>query len=164
MKPPELLPLDAFGGSWSDYETALYRIFLNEIARGSLQFRGMPVRCRRIPETRGRWAAFWHLVQEGRVEEERIPDLRRCERIGWVRWIIENDGAHPGIEAWENSRGTEVNALLWYREEYLVVMAQRRDYWLLKTAYCTDRSGRKRQLRRERDAFRQAAREREQKN
>ena len=164
MTPPELLPLDAFGGSWSDYEDALYRIFSREIARGCLRFRGTAVRCRRIPETRGRWAAFWHLIQQGSVEDDRIPDLRRCERIRWVRWMIENDGGHPDIDAWENLRGTEVNALLWYREEYLVVMARRKDYWLLKTAYCTDRSGRIRQLRRERDAFRQAAREREQKN
>ncbi len=59
-------------------------------------------------------------------------------------------------------RGTEVNTLLWYREEYLVVLAQRRnmeqgrDYWLLKTAYCTEKSGRIRQLQRERDAFHRA--------
>ena len=54
------------------------------------------------------------------------------------------------------TRGTEVNTLLWFREEYLVVLAQRQGYWLLRTAYCTDKSGRIKQLRKERDAFRQA--------
>jgi len=91
------------------------------------------------------------------VEDDRTPDLRRCERIRWVRWMIENGVAHPEIHEWQNTRGTEVNTLLWYREEYLVVLAQRRDYWLLKTAYSTDQSGRIRQLRRERDAFHRAA-------
>lgn len=112
--------------------------------------------CRRHPEAAGRWASFWHLVQEGRVEDDRTPDLRRCERIRWVRWVIENAATHAEIDEWQNTRGTEVNTLLWFREEYLVVLAQRQGYWLLRTAYCTEKSGRIRQLRKERDAFHRA--------
>lgn len=52
--------------------------------------------------------------------------------------------------------GTEVNTLLWYREEHLVVLVQRQGFWLLKTAYCTKKSGWIAQLHRERDAFRRA--------
>ena len=155
MMPPDLVLFDAFGGDWSAYETELHRFFLNEVAGGGLQFRGVSVRCRRRPEAGGRWASFWHLVQEGRVEDDRTPDLRRCERIRWVRWVIENAGAHSKIDEWQNTRGTETNTLLWYCEEYLVVLAQRQDYFLLKTAYCTEKSGRIWQLRKERDAFRQ---------
>jgi hypothetical protein len=92
-------------------------------------------------------------LQEGRVEDDRPPDLRRCERIRWVRWAIENAPTHAEIDEWQNTRSTEVNTLLWYREEYLVVLAQRRDYWLLKTAYCTTQGGRIAKKRRERDAF-----------
>ena len=153
MTPPPLLPIAAFGGDWPAYETALDRIFLNEIARGGIRFRGDPVNCRRMPETAGRWAAFWHLVQEGRIEDDRLPDLRRCERLSWVRWTIESAQTLPEIDMWENTRGTEVNVLLWYREEYLVVLARRPGYWLLRTAYCTDQSRRAAQLRRECDAF-----------
>jgi hypothetical protein len=156
MTPPDLVLFNAFGGDWNAYEAELHRIFLAELARGGLRFRGWPVNCRRIPETGGRWASFWHLVQEGRIEDDRTPDLRRCERIRWVRWIIENNAAHPEIDEWQNRRGSETNTLLWYREEYLVVLGQRRDYWLLKTAYCTDQRGRIAKLRRERDAFRRA--------
>jgi hypothetical protein len=156
MTPPDLVLFNAFGGDWNAYEAELHRIFLAELARGGLRFRGWPVNCRRIPETGGRWASFWHLVQEGRIEDDRTPDLRRCERIRWVRWIIENNAAHPEIDEWQNRRGSETNTLLWYREEYLVVLGQRRDYWLLKTAYCTDQCGRIAKLRCERDAFRRA--------
>ena len=74
-------------------------------------------------------------------------------RLRWVRWIIENGRTHTEIQEWQNTRGTEVNTLLWYQEEYLVVLTQRQGYWLLKTAYCTEKSGRIRQLRKERDAF-----------
>ena len=157
MTPPDLLPFDAFGGDWQAYENELYRIFMDEIARAGLRFRGYGVNCRRIPEAAGRWASFWHLVQEGRVEEERTPDLRRCERLRWVRWVIENAPLHPAIDEWQNRRRNEVNTLLWYREEYLVVLAQRRNYWLLRTAYCTDQPHRIQRLRRERDDFHRAA-------
>ena len=153
MSPPNLVRFDAFGGNWDVYEAELYRIFREEIAHGGLQFRGWPVNCRRIPETRGRWAAFWHIVQEGSAEADRTPDLRRCERIRWIRWVIENATAHPEIDEWRNERQRERNTLLWYREEYLVVMARRRNYWLLKTAYCTEQRRRIAKLRSERDAY-----------
>lgn len=156
MMPPDLLRFGMFDGDWTAYESELHDIFLNEIARGGLQFRGWPVNCRRHTEVAGRWASFWHLVQEGPVEEDRLPDLRRCERIRWVRWVTENGPTHSEIDEWQNMRGTEICTLLWYREEYLVVLAQRKGYWLLKTAYCTEKSGRLKQLRRERDTYKES--------
>lgn len=150
MNPPDL---KHFGGDWVAYEADIYSIFVAELANGALQYEGLRVGCRRHPETEGKWASFWHLVQEGRVEEERLPDLRRCERIRWVRWVIENAQAHADIDVWQNKRGSEVNALLWYREEYIVILGERRGYWLLRTAYCTDQNGRVAKLRKERDAF-----------
>jgi hypothetical protein len=156
MNPPDLVPFAAFGGDWPTYETELHRIFIADLANGGVQYGGLRVGCRRHPEAAGRWASFWHLVQEGRVEDDRLPDLRRCERIRWVRWVIENAAAHAEIDIWQNTRGTEVNTLLWFREAYLVVLGERQGYWLLRTAYCTDKSGRIAQLRKERDAFRRA--------
>lgn len=156
MNPPALVPFTAFGGNWAAYETELHRIFMQEIAHGGIRFGGAVVSCRRYPEAARRWASFWHLVQEGPVEEDRMPDLRRCERIRWVRWLIENAATHGDIDVWQNTRRTETNTLIWYREEYLVILGQRRGYWLLRSAYCTEKSGRIAQLRKERDAFRRA--------
>lgn len=157
MNPPDLVPLNAFGGDWAAYETELHRIFITDFVNGDAQYTGLRIGCRRHPETDGKWASFWHLVQEGPVEDDRLPDLRRCERIRWVRWVIENAVAHAEIDVWQNTRGTETNTLMWFREEYLVVLGQRQGYWLLRTAYCTDQSGRKRKLRAERNAFNRAA-------
>jgi hypothetical protein len=145
--------LSAYGGNWSAYEDELHTIFLNEIANGGLTFRGQRVSCRRIPETSGKWFSFWHLVQEGKIEDDREPDLRRCERIRWIAFVIANAESHPDILWWENERRTERNMLLWFRQEYLVVLSRRDGYWLLKTAYCTVQSGRVRQLRKEHDEF-----------
>ncbi len=151
--PPDLITLAAFNGDWAAYEDALHEVFINEIARGGLIFDGLGVSCRRIPESGNRWASFWHLIQEGRIEDDRTPDLRRCERIRWVRWVILNAGAEPAIDVWRNQRKSESSILLWYREEYLVVLSARQGYHLLKTAYCTEQSRRIEQLRRERDAY-----------
>ena len=37
------------------------------------------------------------------VEDDRLPDLRRCERLSWVRWTIESGQTHPEIDMWENT-------------------------------------------------------------
>ncbi len=74
----------------------------------------------------------WHLIQEGHEEDERIPDLRRCERLPWIPWVISNAASHPEIDRWQNMQKREINSLLWYREECLVVLSQRKNYWLLK--------------------------------
>jgi hypothetical protein len=97
MNPPDLLPFAAFGGNWAAYETELHRIFIADLANGVVQYGGLRVGCRRHPEAAGRWASFWHLVQEGRVEDDRLPDLRRCERIRLVRWVIENALTHGQV-------------------------------------------------------------------
>lgn len=146
--PPALL---AFNGDWPTYEQQLYAVFLGDLVNGGVHFQGQPISCRRNPEANGRWALFWHLVQEGEVEDERTPDIRRCERLRWIRWVIENP-THPQIDQWMNTRAREKNCLLWYDESYLVILAKRSGYWLLKSAYCTEWEGRRRALRRERDA------------
>ena len=153
MNPPGLLLFQDFGGDWSRYEKELNRVFTEKIVRGGLRFQNQRVSCRRIPETKGRWASFWHLIQEGHEEDERVPDLRRCERLPWIPWVIRNAESHPEIHKWQNTRRRETNTLLWYREEYLVVLSRRENYWLLKTAYVTEGEYRIIRLRKERDTW-----------
>ena len=160
MTPPRLITLNDFGGDWQAYEDALYEIFACDIIRHDLRFRGLPVNARRIPEHNRKWACFWHLISEGHVEDDRTPDMRRCERLPLIRWIIENADTEATIDTWEQKRRNEQNWALWYQEEYLVILAQRRGYYLLKTAFCTDRDHRIRKFRKERDAY-HAARHRD---
>ena len=151
--PPDFLPLEDFNGDWEIYVEELYCIFIKEIARAGILFRNQEVSCLRHPEIEGRWKSFWHLIQEGSIEDERTPDLRRCERLRWVPWVINNAGTHPEIDEWSNKRNAETNTLLWYQEEYLVVLSQKKGFWLLKTAYPTKRNHTIRKLRKERDGF-----------
>jgi len=86
---PPLVCLADFGGDWSRYEEALYEIFCRDFKRDLIYFQGQPLRLKRYPISGGKEATFWHLTSEGSVESQRTPDLRRCERIPWLRSIIE---------------------------------------------------------------------------
>jgi hypothetical protein len=151
LNPPELL---IFDGNWNDYEEILYSFYQKEIAYAGLLLDGLPVRCRFHPPTKNRGYGFWHCIQEGNVEDDRLPDLRRCERIQWIAWMIQNAENNESISWWEEKRGTETDRLLWLEDEdYLVVLAKRRDYWLLKTAYLSTGFHKKVTLRKNRERF-----------
>ena len=135
-----------------------FNIYLDESCH--LEHHGKWVRCRRDPIYDGKYAGFWHCVSEGSDEANRTPDLRRCERIGWVRAVIVNADSASEIDSWENQRQGEPRNLLWFREEYLVVLAQRTrkhdgfQYLQLITAYHTPEKSRRKKLRTERDSAR----------
>jgi len=153
MTEPDLLPLSDCGGDWDLYLDVVHEAFLDDIDRTWLMYKGRRITSPKQPESLGRGIGFWHVISEGSTEEERIPDLRRCERVPWIRYIVENAHTHDEIDVWQNQRGTTTNILFWYKEEYLVIIADRKSYWILKTAYCTLQTGRKRALRAERDRY-----------
>lgn len=151
MNLPRLV---ALSGDWSSYVERIYKIYLATIVNGGLEVDGYPVKCRFHPPSKGKGFGFWHIIQEGLTEEERTPDLRRCERIEWVSWIIMQLGKDTRITWWEEKRGHEKYKLLWLEEEdYLIILAKRKNYWLLKTAYLTDKSHKRKQLQRNREIY-----------
>ena len=155
---PDFIELNDSGGDWNQYLEAIYNRFCEDLVYRKVRYRSTSVGVRRIPETDGKGYGFWHCISEGHQEEKRTPDLERCKRVGWIRAIIEHAGSVE-IDCWQNWRGRERCHLLWYREQYLVVIAERKaktpgeKYYLLKTAYCTAGKKRIECLRRERDAY-----------
>lgn len=150
---PRLLRLDESGGDWTRFCESVYSIFARDFIGSQPQLEGRWVRCRRDPLYEGKEAGFWHCVQEGADEDSRSPDIRRCERIAWVRALIEHAN-DPQIQAWRAVRGTDNRRVLWFREEFVVVLGERtsrggREYFQLITAYCTDRQHTKQRLRNE---------------
>lgn len=133
FNPPELCE---YGGDWDTYQEILFGIFSQTLLTGDLVFQGLPIRIQRRPEYKDKHFAFWHLISEGEKEEERTPDFRRCERLAWVRFVIEKCESHTGIFWWQNKRGTKTRVVLWLeKENYAVILEKRKDYFLLKTAY-----------------------------
>jgi len=149
----ELPPLENFSGDWENYEDELYQIFLDTVVNGRLTFQGLPVKSQYRPETNGKGFSFWHLISEGENEDDRTPDLRRCERIRWLSWLISHVDSVDEISWWENRRGTNTHVVLWLEvESFAVVLAKRNRYYLIKTAYMV-KSRRERTFRKERDRF-----------
>ncbi len=155
---PACIELNDSGGDWNNYLQIIYKRFCDDLVFQKVTFRGGYVAVRKIPETDGKGYGFWHCISEGQQEQQRIPDLERCKRIGWIRAIIEH-ARNDEVDYWQNNRGSERNHLLWYKEQYLIILAERKanvadkKYYLLKTAYCTNGSRRIEKLRKERDAY-----------
>ena len=142
---PDLVEFE--NGDWEKYVEIIYRYFENDFIKTKPYFRGIPVNHRHMPEDNDhRHAAFWHLVQEGKDEENRLPDLRRCERIRWPRPIIEHETEYL-VLVWESERRGKINiCLLFDEQDYLVVLGKRCGYVLLLTAYPIEYDNRKKKL------------------
>lgn len=152
---PDLLPYEDFGGDWPRFIEAVYGLFHRDFVSSKPLFRGRPVNLKRYPIFEGKEGTFWHVTSEGKDESDRLPDLRRCERIRWLRPIIEHP-EDPEIKWWINERRGEKRIVLWLEaNEYAVILADRGSFVLLWTAYCV--TGRRRQqFQKEYEAYHKA--------
>ena len=151
---PDLVLFEDFGGDWGKYLDALYAYFKKDFVDGKPVFRGQRLGLKRHPLSQGKEATFWHMISEGKGEDERLPDFRRCERIRWPKPTIEHSG-EPVIKVWENERRGETRICLWLEaEEYLVVLAKRKGYLLPWTAFMVTLPHEKRKRQKEYEAYR----------
>jgi len=146
--PPLVLHED-YSGNWNAYLEAIYGWFKRDFIDSKAVFGGVVLGLKRLPLTDGKEVTFWHMISEGREEENRIPDFRRCERIRWPKPVIEHD-ADAKVKVWYNKRGREKRICLWVEHEnYLVVLADRGNYILPWTAYLVERPHQQNKLRKE---------------
>ncbi len=143
-----------FDGNWPVYVEKLYSIYLESIVNGDLTFNGLKISCQYRPAAQGKHFGFWHVVSEGETEDDRTPDIRRCERIGWIAYLIAHVENDAEVSWWENKRQRDTHVVIWHEaENFVVILAKRKDYYLLKSAYCVQ-TRRKETFIRERDKFR----------
>lgn len=157
---PALVQLADYGGDWDKYVEAVYQFFKKDFVDSQTKFQGERLGMKRHPVIRGKEATFWHMISEGKYESDRLPDLRRCERIRWPRPIIESKEQEPHLRIWENTRGSETRICLWLSfdtEDYLVVLAKRASYLLLWTAYPLTYENTKCKLQKEYEAYKARA-------
>ncbi len=146
---PALVRLADYDGDWDRYLDATYDLYRRDLVLSRPVFEGRRLALKRHPVARGKDATFWHIVSSGPVEDDRLPDLRRFERIRWPRAIIDHT-ADPAVLIWENVRRRDRRVCLWVpAADYLVVLAKRSTYTLLWTAYPVDREHTRRKLRAE---------------
>lgn len=139
--------LNEYGGDWDLYLDALYGHFRRDFLGGATPtFRGLPVRLKRYPVEQDKEATFWHFISEGSVESERTIDFRRCERICWPRSIMDN-ATDPDLKVWDQEIRGEIRTHIWCEEhDYMLVIANRRTFFLPWTAYSVTQTHERRKL------------------
>jgi len=95
---------------------------------------------------------FWHLVSEGTPEPDRLPALRRCERIRWPHALISEAHESDKVRIWTSaSRGEPRVYLATTDFSYVAVFADRESYRLLITAFPVEYERKRNQFRKEFD-------------
>lgn len=120
---------------WNQYFDDVYRIFERDFVLDKPVYKNIRLGLKKHPEYNGKSATFWHLISEGKIEEERLPCTYRCERIAYPKPIIDNSN-DKCLKIWIELRKGEKRIHIWYEDEnYLVVLAQRGNYILPWTAF-----------------------------
>lgn len=141
MSYPDLILLEDYDGDWAAYIGAVYSSYISELVRANLNVFSKPLRFKHAPATDGKGFAFWHAVSEGvdsGLEADRIPDLRRCERITWPAHMIATigDDGSAGDIVWWRSPKKPKRIIIWIKSEYYaVILEERETYWMFWTTY-----------------------------
>lgn len=137
---PDLVTLLSFNGKWDLYIEEIYKRFKTDFIESKPTYKSQQVNVRKHPYHKEKEGCFWHLISEGNIEEDRLPDLRRCERISWIRPIIENYNSN-NICCWISNKSERKRVLIALDDfSYLVVLEPRPSFTLLITAYYLEKS------------------------
>ena len=143
---PGIVDYNDYNGNWGQYENALYLIFKADFIDTKPTFENKQVNIKRHPMVGDKEEAFIHIThQDYNKDGERLPDMRRCERIRWTRSFIENHNCDitkciecDGIKIWEEDAhkgtGKRIHLLL-EKERYVVVIERRATYCVLITSF-----------------------------
>ncbi|MGH2493462.1 MAG: hypothetical protein ACRDIV_02055 [Ktedonobacteraceae bacterium] len=146
---PPLVLMEDFGYNWHVYLDAIYAIFCQDFIASTPTIENKRFAMKRHPVIEGKEATFWHIISEGAIENERLPNLRRCERIRWPRPIIEAITTGH-VKCWKNMRRKEERIVIALEDfSYVVVLADRGDYILLWIAYYVEQEHTRRKLKNE---------------
>jgi hypothetical protein len=87
------------------------------------------------PVSQNKEATFWHVISSGEDEEQRTPDMRRMERVGWIRPIIDSCKDEKRVCCWNEERnGAKRPNIAVPDFSYVVVLEERKDFVMLWTA------------------------------
>lgn len=143
---PPTIKLETFSGNWEEYYKSLYNKFVDDFIKNPLYFNNKIVKVRINPKQNDFEHAFIHLTCEtmknGITLNDRIPDMRRCERISWNKAIINNypcsndcKNCNKILYYEEYYKNTIRISLLFYDVRFKVILEKRDNYYLLITGY-----------------------------
>lgn len=133
---------------WGKYVDVLYSLFKRDFIDSKPHVGNVVFRLKYKPEFQDRAYTFYHMTHKGDVENERTPDMRRCERLPWCRPTIENADKYK-LCFWEEERKGHHRVCIWLQAEddfgkvaiednYFVILDVRDGYVLPWTAFCAE--------------------------
>ena len=129
-----------------DFLNALYEYFKQDFVYDKPKYKGIPLRLKRMPIRNNREATFYHITTKGDNEEHREIDILRAERIRWIKPIIESND--KCLLCWSNNRKKEENILIFHeKENFLIILRNRKNGILFWTAYYVDECYKKKLLK-----------------
>ena len=135
---PNILPYDSYNGDFKSFYEDVYKIFRNDFVNNRPVYKGRILGLKKHPQIDGKEYTFYHFTHKGDIESERIPDLRRMERIPYPSPMI-NQSNDDDLKVWKNKRGRNKRILIFHEQErYLVVLEERKAYILPWTAYLVE--------------------------
>jgi len=150
---PDAVRMSDYGGQWEEYKEALYTIFQKDMVDGKPLFQGKPVFIFRETLFDGKERSFWHVISAGKNgDENRFPDMKRCESIAWIKPLIQEDGscAHHKVWAKHHDRSKRSRWYIWCDKiDYVVILEERGRTFCLITAFCVVYSSTKKTFYRE---------------
>lgn len=143
---PDIIECKDFG-KWNEYLENIYKVFKKDFIENKPIFEEKVVNFRKAPMDGKYEYAFIHLTHKDEYHDssnpnDRIPDPRRAERIGWNRPIIENYKCDENCENcekilyFEEYYKNNIRAYFLFKNaKFLVILEKRKKYNLLITGY-----------------------------
>jgi hypothetical protein len=143
---PELILFEDYKGNFTLYNEAVYAVFKNDFLKNRPVFQNKKLALKTHPLIDGKEYTYYHFTHSGNIETARIPDLRRMERIGFPKPMIDFSD-DENLKVWRNKRGASERILILHEmERYLVILEDREKYILPWTAYLVEDDSRLRRL------------------
>lgn len=155
-KVPKLIEFSSFKGDYDEYENKVYDIYMNTFGNNIFYFKGKRIMEKKLPLYKNnKSGTFWHIISKGENESTRTPDFNRCARVSWPAFLLRHC-CHEcdKILIWENKRRNKTRTLLWCKDiNYLVVLDNRKDFYLFWTAYPVTRKHTIQKLQKEYETY-----------
>ncbi len=143
-----LIKLSDFEGNVELYLENVFSIFKKDFIDKRPLFKNKNVLYNKNDEN-GKPNGFMHITtEEDKITRERNTCLRRCERIGWIRLVIENSNKQE-VLAWEketrNPKGKWVKRTFLFlkKQDFLVILEELKNGFLIISSIYVDNTGQK---------------------
>jgi hypothetical protein len=152
---PALVDLEGFANDWARCRDRLYGVFHRDFVASQPELFGKRIGVNKSRILFEREAAFHHCTtegDEGTKEEERVPSYGRCQRLQWIRRVIEAAGTDRAC--WwrevEERRGRVKRRVYVVLPDfsYVVVLEEMTSHLVLVTAFPVEEGHSRRRLAR----------------